>query len=98
MLILTVSQRPTDVKLAYEKGAASFVVKPFIYEQWPAYLANLRRYWLKTVSVPAIIPQANQLVLACCWLPNKKQTNKVSLLSASIHTIKGSSRPLIVVG
>lgn len=54
VLMLTVSQLPNDVKLAYEIGASSFTVKPFSYQEWQTYLVNLRQYWYKTVSLPSI--------------------------------------------
>lgn len=54
VLMLTVSQLSTDIKLAYETGASSFTVKPFSYEDWQTYLVNLRQYWYKTVSLPSI--------------------------------------------
>ncbi len=54
VVMLTVSQLPHDIEVAYTSGASSFTVKPFSYNDWKTYLSHLRLYWFETVTLPAI--------------------------------------------
>lgn len=54
VVVLSASQSPDQIREAYELGAATFTSKPYSYSEWKAYLAQLKTYWLDTVSLPGI--------------------------------------------
>lgn len=53
VVVVTSSDRPSDVRDCYELGANSFVVKQFDPTSPGAYLVETVRYWLDRNEVPA---------------------------------------------
>jgi two-component system response regulator len=47
VIVLTSSNRPSDVREAYRLGANSYIVKPAEYAALVAKLGDLVRYWLQ---------------------------------------------------
>ncbi|GAB4025458.1 response regulator [Spirosoma koreense] len=54
VIILTVSQRDSDIQEAYAFGVSSFTQKPFSTDDWMMYWQNLRLYWFNTVTLPPV--------------------------------------------
>lgn len=52
VVVLTTSQAPADVAMAYELGASSFVHKPPTFTELVRVLRGLTAYWLDTVARP----------------------------------------------
>jgi two-component system response regulator len=52
VIMLSSSSREEDVKLSYELGANSYVVKPVVFEEFVSALEALARYWLEIVRLP----------------------------------------------
>lgn len=52
VLVLSSSGSPEDVRLAYELGCKSYIVKPVDFNQFINVLSTLSKYWLKTVMLP----------------------------------------------
>jgi CheY-like chemotaxis protein len=52
VVVLTSSENIRDVKVAYELGANSFIVKPMEFENVVELSKTLRNYWLKTNKGP----------------------------------------------
>jgi CheY-like chemotaxis protein len=52
VVIFTTSKADTDVLLAYQLGANSFVTKPAAFEALVSTLQMLTRYWLQVVELP----------------------------------------------
>lgn len=52
VLILSSSGNPEDVRLAYELGCKSYIMKPIDFNQFIQVLTTLSAYWLKTVMLP----------------------------------------------
>ncbi len=46
IVIVTSSKEDPDIKLAYELGANSYVVKPVAFESFSEVMSNLGFYWL----------------------------------------------------
>ncbi len=46
VIILTSSNQPADVRLAYELGANSYVVKPASFQQLAEFAKAFKLYWL----------------------------------------------------
>jgi CheY-like chemotaxis protein len=45
IVVLTASRHESDLALAYELGAAGYVVKPIDFEEFVAALGTVGRYW-----------------------------------------------------
>lgn len=54
VLVLTVSNRISDVNLAYELGANSFLVKPIDFEQTVQLSTLIKDYWLGADAGPTV--------------------------------------------
>lgn len=52
VVIVSVSDNRADIKEAYQRGAASYLVKPSRFEDWLTYFNQLRIYWWETVTLP----------------------------------------------
>ncbi|MBI4178171.1 response regulator [bacterium] len=52
VIILTTSRRPQDVRMAYEEGAASYIVKPLKYADLREVLATALKYWNRVCLLP----------------------------------------------
>lgn len=50
--VLSHSELPEDVRMSYDLGTNSYIVKPVSYDQWRAYFQSLRQYWWNTVTLP----------------------------------------------
>jgi CheY-like chemotaxis protein len=52
VIILTTSSAPSDVELAYARGANAFVRKPLGMDGLIAAAAAIRDFWLRTATLP----------------------------------------------
>lgn len=52
VIILTTSKAASDVQLAYEAGANSFITKPPEFQRLVEILEVLKRYWFELVVLP----------------------------------------------
>ena len=52
VVMLSASRSNRDRRIAYERGAASFVTKPFTLTEWKALMSELRAYWYSAVTLP----------------------------------------------
>jgi CheY-like chemotaxis protein len=52
VVVLTTSQDQTDIDLAYELGANSFIVKPTSFEALVKIIRALGDYWFEMVELP----------------------------------------------
>ncbi len=53
VIILTVSDRVSDIRLAYAEGAASYVRKPDDFEAFAAMMRELQDYWTLVCKLPS---------------------------------------------
>ena len=60
VLVLTVSNRISDVNLAYELGANSFLVKPTDFEQTVHLSTLIKDYWLGADAGPMVSRPSNR--------------------------------------
>ncbi|WP_080059403.1 response regulator [Spirosoma aerolatum] len=54
VVILSSSSQRTDVEEAYQRGIASYLVKPADSRGWLRYFMALRSYWWETVTLPPV--------------------------------------------
>ncbi len=52
VVLLTSSNHPSDKKVAYQKGANAFVVKPFNYQSFAEAARRLGEFWLLVNEQP----------------------------------------------
>lgn len=52
VLILTVSDRDTDIRTAYEYGANSYIVKPIELSGFANIIIKIEEYWLAIAKLP----------------------------------------------
>jgi CheY-like chemotaxis protein len=52
VVMLSCSNNPDDIAGAYDRGCASYLVKPNRLEEWVSYFQMLRSYWWETVTLP----------------------------------------------
>ncbi|GAB3894644.1 response regulator [Spirosoma agri] len=52
VVMLSASRSAHDRRDAYNRGAVSFVTKPFSLAEWKVLLSELRSYWYNAVSLP----------------------------------------------
>lgn len=52
VVILTTSERPEDVQLAYSKGASSYIPKPIGFDNFVAVAQQFSAYWSGLSRVP----------------------------------------------
>jgi CheY-like chemotaxis protein len=50
--LLSYSEEPNDIRICYDLGVASYIVKPTTFQQWLDYFQALRHYWWHTVTLP----------------------------------------------
>ena len=53
VVMLTISNNHTEIKLSYFLGANSFITKPLIFDHLVKMLEDLRHYWFETVKLPS---------------------------------------------
>lgn len=54
IVMLSSSVNTTDIMMAYELGASSYLTKPVDYTSWLTYFQELRTYWWETVTLPPL--------------------------------------------
>lgn len=52
VVVLTTSRAPEHVAKSYELGGNGFIAKPSSYSELVELMANLDRYWFRTVQLP----------------------------------------------
>jgi len=52
VVVISSSQRDTDIQAAYEAGVNSYIVKPVNFEKFHRTIAQIRDYWLQTNILP----------------------------------------------
>ena len=55
VVILTSSQEQNDVRLSYEAGAGSYLVKPVAFEEFQEIIRKASDYWLSLNVPPALV-------------------------------------------
>jgi CheY-like chemotaxis protein len=53
VIVLTTSSAPSDVELAYHRGANAYVRKPLGMDGLVDAAASIRDFWLRTATLPA---------------------------------------------
>lgn len=53
VIMMTISNNPTEVKLSYFLGANSFVTKPIGFEPLVKTLTHIQNYWFQAVRLPS---------------------------------------------
>lgn len=54
VVLLSSSNSRCDIVAAYERGCASYLVKPAGFDEWIVYFQMLRTYWWETVTLPKV--------------------------------------------
>ncbi|GAB4044263.1 response regulator [Spirosoma jeollabukense] len=54
VVMLSSSNSHTDIVDAYQRGVASYLVKPTVFREWLDYFNELRTYWVDTVTLPPV--------------------------------------------
>jgi CheY-like chemotaxis protein len=52
IIVLTTSERPDDVRLAYDAGANAYLLKPVEFSRFTEVIGQLGKFWLETVELP----------------------------------------------
>ncbi|RYC70342.1 MULTISPECIES: response regulator [Spirosoma] len=52
VVLLSHSNSPADVAEAYQRGCASYLIKPATAEEWSRYFNQLRLFWWETATLP----------------------------------------------
>jgi CheY-like chemotaxis protein len=52
VVVLTTSTAPTDIAMAYEAGASSYLSKPATFQGWIELVGLLDQYWFGLVELP----------------------------------------------
>jgi CheY-like chemotaxis protein len=52
IIVLTTSERPDDVRLAYDAGANAYLLKPVEFNRFTEVIGQLGKFWLETVELP----------------------------------------------
>jgi CheY-like chemotaxis protein len=52
MIVLTTSERPDDVRLAYDAGANAYLLKPVEFSRFTEVIGQLGKFWLEIVELP----------------------------------------------
>ena len=52
VVVLTTSRAPEHVSRSYELGGNGYITKPNTYSELVELMANLDRYWFRTVELP----------------------------------------------
>lgn len=54
VIIMSASSFRDDINEAYERGSASYAVKPINFTEWLTYFDEVRAYWWETVALPPV--------------------------------------------
>lgn len=54
IIMLSASRDQMDRVEAYRRGATVYSQKPFTFQGWKRYVADLRTYWFETATLPSI--------------------------------------------
>jgi CheY-like chemotaxis protein len=52
IIVLTTSERPDDVRQAYDAGANAYLLKPVEFSRFTAVIEQLGKFWLEIVKLP----------------------------------------------
>jgi len=52
IIVLTTSERPDDVRLAYDAGANAYLLKPVAFNRFTEVIGQLGKFWLEIVELP----------------------------------------------
>ena len=52
VIVLSTSSDPSDLRICYESGANSYIVKPIDFKDFINSLKTIEDYWFKTVLLP----------------------------------------------
>ena len=52
VVVFSSSGNAGDIAESYDRGVASYVVKPMNFTEWTHYFLTLKEYWWETVSLP----------------------------------------------
>ncbi|KAA9349183.1 response regulator [Larkinella humicola] len=52
VVVFSSSSNDEDIAESYDRGVASYVVKPMNFAEWTDYFLTLKEYWWETVSLP----------------------------------------------
>lgn len=52
IIVLTTSERPDDIRLAYEAGANAYLLKPVEFSRFTEVICQLGKFWLEMVALP----------------------------------------------
>jgi CheY-like chemotaxis protein len=52
IIVLTTSERPDDVRLAYDAGANAYLLKPVEFSRFTEVIGQLGKFWLEIVELP----------------------------------------------
>ncbi len=52
IIVLTTSERPDDIRQAYELGANAYLLKPVAFTRFMDVLGQLGKFWLEIVELP----------------------------------------------
>ncbi|WP_421826222.1 response regulator [Larkinella sp.] len=52
IVVFSNSSDSNDIAESYDRGVASYVVKPMNFTEWTDYFLTLKEYWWETVSLP----------------------------------------------
>lgn len=58
VVILTTSTEESDIQVAYQEGANSYIVKPVDFDQFMQIVENIHIYWCTLNIPPAVKPGA----------------------------------------
>ena len=56
VIVLTSSNRSSDIDRAYELGCNSYIVKPVNFEKFINAIVGLSHYWLEICTIPSCAP------------------------------------------
>jgi chemotaxis family two-component system response regulator Rcp1 len=56
VIVLTSSNRSSDIDRAYELGCNSYIVKPVNFEKFINAIVGLSHYWLEICTIPSYAP------------------------------------------
>ena len=54
VIMLSASRDGQSAQKAYEQSANAFTTKPFSYQDWKAYVQQLRNFWFHTATIPKL--------------------------------------------
>lgn len=60
-IVYTTSNSSQDINNAYEKGALSYIIKPFDFDETVIKISSLIKYWFETITFREIYIEAGHL-------------------------------------